>query len=147
MLINAFYFTSKALFVLNALKFLYLDFKFLTFCFAGKQLHQKDRVNFKICDIATWGINNCNIYILTNISKNENYQLTKFGQLIENPLNKTIFLPPLSLDIYNQDGIIISEDIYLFKSLRSGVVMVNVEQISEIMLVFLILISKKVNAG
>ena len=55
---NAFYFTSKALFVLKI-------FKFLSWLFGHvvKQLDKKDKVNFKFYDVTAWLTNNCNTYI------------------------------------------------------------------------------------
>ena len=54
---NAFYFTSKALFVLKI-------FKFLAWLFGhvSKRPDQKDRVNFKLYDATAWLTNNCNIH-------------------------------------------------------------------------------------
>ena len=56
---NAFYFTSKALFVLKI-------FKFLSRLFGNvvKRLDKKDHVNFKFYDVTAWLLNNCNAYIV-----------------------------------------------------------------------------------
>ena len=73
---NAFYFTSKALFVLKI-------FKFLSWLFGRveKWLNQKDKVRFKIYDNTTWLTSNCNKQILPNISKSKGNQTVKFGEL------------------------------------------------------------------
>ena len=72
MIKNAFYFTSKPLFVLN-----YLMFFLCFFGKAEKQLDQKDNVNFRIYDIATREANNYNTL------RSKGNQTMKFGQLIE----------------------------------------------------------------
>ena len=55
---NAFYFTLKALLVLNI-------FKFLSWLFGHveKRLDEKDNVNLKIHDVITWLTNHCNTHI------------------------------------------------------------------------------------
>ena len=58
MMKNAFYFTSKARFVLKIFKFLSSLFDHVI-----KQLDQKDKVNLKFCDVTTWLTNNCNTHI------------------------------------------------------------------------------------
>ena len=61
---NAFYFTSKALFVLKI-------FKFLS-CFFGhvaKRVDKKDYGNFKFDDVTTWLTNDCNTYIAQYLEK------------------------------------------------------------------------------
>ena len=70
MMKNAFYFTSKAVFVLKI-------FKFLSWLFGhiSKQLDRKDKVNFKFQTIV--------IHILPNISRSKENQTMKFGQVIE----------------------------------------------------------------
>ena len=77
MMKNAFYFTSKALFVLNM-------FKFLSGLFGhvAKRLDSKDQVNFKFYDLAAWLTNNCNTRI-AQYSRSKDNQTMKFGQLIE----------------------------------------------------------------
>ena len=77
MMKHAFYFTSKALFVLKI-------FKFLSWLFGNvpKQLDQKYNVNFKFHDVTAWLISNL-IHILSNISRSKDKQTKKFGQLIE----------------------------------------------------------------
>ena len=79
---NGFYFTLKALFVLNI-------FKFLPWLFGHvrKRLDRKDKVNFKICGVKTC-LTNYWKPISTKISRN---QAIKFGQLIEYNL-RNIFL-------------------------------------------------------
>ena len=47
-----------------------------------KRLDEKDQVNFKIRDVTTWLINNCNTQ-LPNISRSKGNQALKFGQLIQ----------------------------------------------------------------
>ena len=73
---NVFYFTAKALFVLRI-------FKFLSWVFGHveKPLDQKDKIDFKICDVTTWLT--IGIQIFTNISRSKINQAMKFGQLIE----------------------------------------------------------------
>ena len=57
MMKNAFYFTSKALFVLSS--------KFLSWLFGHvtKRLDKKDKVNIKFYDVTAWLANNCNTHI------------------------------------------------------------------------------------
>ena len=50
MMNKALYFMFKALFVLWMFKFLIFD--------------QKDKVNFKICEVTLWETNNCNTHIV-----------------------------------------------------------------------------------
>ena len=58
MMVNAFYFILKALFILKIFK------SVLTFWSCReKQLDYKDKVNFKIYDVTTWLINNYNTHI------------------------------------------------------------------------------------
>ena len=52
----------------------------MTFGHLGKRLDQKDKVNFKLCDVTTWLT--IAIHILTNISRSKDNQAMKFGQLI-----------------------------------------------------------------
>ena len=61
---------------------------YLSFChdflvMQKKRLDKNDKVNFKIYDVTTWLTNNCNIYILPNISRGKGNQALKFGQLIK----------------------------------------------------------------
>ena len=86
MMKNAFYFTSKALFVLKI-------FKFLSWLFSHvkKQLDYKGKVDLKFNDITAWLANNFNIYTLPNISRSKGNQAMKFGQLIEYNM-RNIFL-------------------------------------------------------
>ena len=61
---------------------------YLSFChdflvMLKKRLDKNDKVNFKIYDVTTWLTNNCNIYILPNISRGKDNQALKFGQLIK----------------------------------------------------------------
>ena len=74
---NAFYFTSKALFVLKI-------FKFLSWLFglAAKRLDKKDKVNFKFYDVTARLTNNRSTHI-AHISRSKGNQMMKFGQLIE----------------------------------------------------------------
>ena len=55
---NAFYFTSKALFVLKIFKFLSWLFEHV-----AKRLDKKEKVNFKLYDVLAWLTNNCNKHI------------------------------------------------------------------------------------
>ena len=76
MIKNAFYFTSKALFVLKI-------FKFLSWLFGhvAKRLDKKDQVNLKLASQP--GEQTIAIHILPNISRSKGNQTIKFGQLIE----------------------------------------------------------------
>ena len=58
MMKNAFYFTSKAFFVLKI-------FKFLSWFFGhvAKRLDRKNKVNFKFYDFTAWSTNTCNTHI------------------------------------------------------------------------------------
>ena len=64
MMENAFYFTSKAFFVLKI-------FKFLSWLFGhvAKRLDKKDKVNFKFYDVTAWLTNNCNTHIAQYLEK------------------------------------------------------------------------------
>ena len=59
MMKNAFYFTSKALFVLKIFNFLSC-----LFGHAARRLDKKDKVNFKFYDVTAWLINNWNTHIV-----------------------------------------------------------------------------------
>ena len=61
---NAFYFTSKALFILKI-------FKFLSWLFGhvAKRLDKKDKVNFKFYDVTVWLTNNCKTHIVQCLEK------------------------------------------------------------------------------
>ena len=61
---NAFYFASKAPFVLKIFKFLSSFFGHV-----AKQLNQNDKFNFKICDATAWLPNNCNTHIVQYLGK------------------------------------------------------------------------------
>ena len=54
---NAFYFTSKAFFVLKIFKFFHL-----LFAHVSKRLDLEEKVSFKFYDVAAWLKNNCNTY-------------------------------------------------------------------------------------
>ena len=75
---NAFYFSSKALYVLKIFKFLHWLFGLV-----AKRPDKKDKVNFKFSDVTAWLTNNRDTYILPNISRSKGNQTMKFGQLIE----------------------------------------------------------------
>ena len=62
MMKNAFYFTSKALFILKVFKFLSCFFDHV-----AKQLDKKDQINFKFYHVAAWLTNNCNTHIAQNL--------------------------------------------------------------------------------
>ena len=64
MMKNAFYFMSKAHFVLKIFKFLSCLFSHV-----AKQLDKKDKVNFKFYDVTAWLINNCNTCIAQYLKK------------------------------------------------------------------------------
>ena len=55
---NAFYFTSRALFVLKI-------FKSLSWLFvhAARRFFEKDKVNFKFYDVTAWSADHCNTHI------------------------------------------------------------------------------------
>ena len=72
---NAFYFTSKALFVFKILSF------FFTFCLVAKRLDEKDKINFRVYDVSDW--QTIAIYVLPNIVRNKDNRAIKFGQLRE----------------------------------------------------------------
>ena len=75
---NAFYYTSKALFVLKISKFLSQHFGHVS-----KRFDQKDQVNFKFYDVKIV------IHILPNISRSKGNQTKKFGQLIKCNMRNT----------------------------------------------------------
>ena len=77
MIKNAFYFTSKALFVLNKVKFLFWHFDYV-----AKRLDKKDQVNFRLYHVTAQLINNRNTHIDQQF-ENKGNQTLKFGQLIE----------------------------------------------------------------
>ena len=64
MMKNAFYFTSKALFVLKI-------FKFLPWLIGhvAKRLDKKDKVNFKFYDVTAWLTKNCTTHIAQYFEK------------------------------------------------------------------------------
>ena len=64
MMKNAFYFTSKALFVLKIFKFLpwFLGH-------VAKRLDKENKVNFKLYDVTSWFTNNCNTNIARYLEK------------------------------------------------------------------------------
>ena len=64
MMTNAFYFTSKALFVLKIFKFLSKLYDHV-----AKQLDQKDKINLKFYDVTAWLINSCNTHIAQYLEK------------------------------------------------------------------------------
>ena len=61
---KAFYFTSKAICILNI-------FKVLSWLFghAAKRLDKNDTVNLKFYDITAWLTNNCNTHIVQYLEK------------------------------------------------------------------------------
>ena len=61
---NAFYFTLKALFVLNIFQFLSRLFDHVE-----KQLDKKNKVEFKISDVTTWLASNCVVVIAQYLKK------------------------------------------------------------------------------
>ena len=64
MMKKAFYFTSKAPFVLKI-------FKFLSWLFGhvAKRLDKKDKLSFKVYDVTAWLANNCDTYIVQYLKK------------------------------------------------------------------------------
>ena len=72
-----FYFTLKAFFILK----IFYKLSSYFFILVKKQLDQKDKVDFKIYDVTSWLINNCNKHIDQYLKKKAN-QAIKFGQLI-----------------------------------------------------------------
>ena len=77
MMKNAFYFTLKALFVLEISKFLVWHFGHV-----GKRLDKKAMVNFKIMTSQTWS-QTITINILPDISRSTGNQTMKSGRSIE----------------------------------------------------------------
>ena len=61
---NAFYFTSKAVFVFKIFKFL-----FWLFGHVAKRFDQKGKVSFKFYDVIAWLTNNCNTHIAQYLEK------------------------------------------------------------------------------
>ena len=61
---NAFWFTSKALFVINIFKFLSSPFGHV-----AKLLDKKNKINFKFYDAIAWLINNCNTHVAHYLKK------------------------------------------------------------------------------
>ena len=76
---NAFYFTLKALFVLEIFQFL-----FSRFGHEGKQLDKKDKVNFKIHDIRKWITNNYNTDIARYFKNKSNPKMKIYLSLSSN---------------------------------------------------------------
>ena len=64
MMKNAFYFTSKVLFVLKIFKFFSRHFGHV-----AKKLDQKDKANFKIYDVTVWLTNNYDTQIVQYLEK------------------------------------------------------------------------------
>ena len=64
MMKNAFYLTSKGLFILKIFKFLSSLFGHV-----AKRLDKKDKVNFKFHDVTAWLTNNCNSHITQYLHK------------------------------------------------------------------------------
>ena len=85
MMQNLFYFTSKALFVLNIFKF-----SSWLFCHVAKQLDLKDKVNSEFYDVTSW-LTNIAINILPNIPRSKRNQTMKFGQLKEYNMRNIFF--------------------------------------------------------
>ena len=85
---NAFYFTSKALFVLKIFKVLPWLFGHIT-----KQLDLKDKFNLKFYDrkpkMSQPGQDTIVIHILPNILRSKGNQTMKFGQLIKYTITNT----------------------------------------------------------
>ena len=77
MMKNAFYFTSKALFVLKIFKFFSCSFGHI-----AKRLDKEDKVNFKFYDVTTWLTSSCNTHIAQYLEKQRQSD-KKFGLLIE----------------------------------------------------------------
>ena len=64
MMKNAFYFTSRALSVLNIFKFLCCLFGHV-----AKQVGEKDKINVKFYDVTAWLTNNCNTHVAKYLEK------------------------------------------------------------------------------
>ena len=64
MMKNAFYFTSKAPFVLNIFRFLSCLFRHV-----AKRLDKKDKIIFNFHDVSAWITNNCNTHIVQYLDK------------------------------------------------------------------------------
>ena len=61
---SPFYVTLKVLFILKIFKFL-----IWLFGYVEKWLDQKDKVDFKIYDVATWETSNCNTHWVVYIHR------------------------------------------------------------------------------
>ena len=85
MIKNAFYFTSKALFILKIFEFL-----FLLYGGVAKWLDQNDKVTFEIYDVTAWLTDNCMTHIAYILRSKGNQTMT-FSQLIDYDM-KNIFL-------------------------------------------------------
>ena len=77
MMRNAFYFTLKALFVLEIFQIL-----FWVFGYVGIQHDERAKVNFKISYVSNW-IKTITIHMLPDISRSQGNLTTKFVPLIE----------------------------------------------------------------
>ena len=75
---NAFYFMSKAFFILEIFLF-----SSLLFGYIEKRLDKKAKVNFKTYDVTDWTTKIITIHILSNISRSKGNQTMRLGQLIE----------------------------------------------------------------
>ena len=80
---NAFYFTSKYLKIFKIINFL-----FWLFGHVAKRFHQKDKVNFKFCDVTASSTKSV-IHILLSILRKKGNQTMKFGQLIQYNMRNT----------------------------------------------------------
>ena len=78
MMINAFYFISKALFVLKI-------FKSLSWLFGhvSKRLDYKDKVHSKFYDVTAWLTNNCNKHIIQYLEnkKQRDHEIWSFNRI------------------------------------------------------------------
>ena len=128
---NAFYFTSKALFVLKI-------FKFLSWLFGhvSKRLDWKDKVNFKFYDVTAWLTNKCNTH-MPNISRClilflmfacSNFSFRAFVTMIywkstEVLLNLVtpLDLPSLALSMFFELPALIPLVLYLIRSVLAAV--------------------------
>ena len=92
MMKNAFYFTSKAVFILKIFKVLARHFGHV-----AKRFDQKDMDDFKIYDVTVWLTNNCNIHIVQYLEKygqsdNETFFFKTYTENVVEKLASNSFL-------------------------------------------------------
>ena len=108
MMKNVFYFTSKALFVLEIFTFLSWLFSYLE-----KRLDKKTIINFIIYDVTDWTKEIITIRILPNLSRSKDDQAMKFGQLIIKYSVKNKF--PSKNNVENVAGRLVPDLFFVFQ--------------------------------